>query len=108
MFKNHYLKERWCYSVTKEEANLHKGNYVYFARIIPKQGIYDVLDLKVRTVEDTYFVAQDSDKTCIAYPFAYKDVGVIIFKNRYDAVETVNNAEVNKPKVSDETYYEEY
>lgn len=94
--------------MTKEEANLHKGDYVYFARIIPKQGIYDVLDLKVRTVEDTYFVAQDSDKTCIAYPFAYKDVGVIIFKNRFDAIETVNNAEVNKPKVSDETYYEEY
>lgn len=42
------------------------------------------------------------------YPFAYKDVGVIIFKNRFDAVETVNNAEVNRPKVSDETYYEEY
>lgn len=69
--------------MTKEEANLHKGDYVYFARIIPKQGIYDVLDLKIRTVEDTYFVAQDSDKT-------------------------LNNAEVNKPKVSDETYYEEY
>lgn len=94
--------------MTKEEANLQKGEYIYFARIIPTQGIYDVLDLKLRTIEDNYFVADDSDKTCIAYPFSYNDIGKTVFMDRMAAVNAVNEAEINKPKVSDEKYYEEY
>ena len=87
---------------------IHKiGDIVYYARIMPTLGIYDVCELKIRTVTDTYFVGTDKrDKR--AYLFSYNAVGKCIFSNRKDAVEKAIAAEENSPKVSKETYYEEY
>ena len=83
------------------------GNTIYYARIMPTLGIYDVCELKIRTVADTYFVGTDKrDKR--AYLFSYNAVGKCIFSNRKDAVEKAIAAEENSPKVSKETYYEEY
>ena len=74
---------------------------------MPTLGIYDVCELKIRTVTDTYFVGMDKrDKR--AYLFSYNTVGKYIFSNRKDAVEKVITAEESSPKVSKETYYEEY
>ena len=87
---------------------IHKiGDIVYYARIMPTLGTYDVCELKIRTVTDTYFVGTDKrDKR--AYLFSYNAVGKYIFSNRKDAVEKVITAEESSPKVSKETYYEEY
>ena len=87
---------------------IHKiGDIVYYARIMPTLGIYDVCELKIRTVTDTYFVGTDKrDKR--AYLFSYNAVGKYIFSNRKDAVEKAITAEESSPKVSKETYYEEY
>ena len=87
---------------------IHKiGNTIYYARIMPTLGIYDVCELKIRTITDTYFVGMDKrDKR--AYLFSYNAVGKCIFSNRKDAVEKVITAEESSPKVSKETYYEEY
>ena len=87
---------------------IHKiGDIVYYARIMPTLGIYDVCELKIRTVADTYFVGTDKrDKR--AYLFSYNAVGKCIFSNRKDAVEKVIMAEESSPKVSKETFYEEY
>ena len=83
------------------------GNTIYYARIMPTLGIYDVCELKIRTITDVYFVGMDKrDKR--AYLFSYNAVGKCIFSNRKDAVEKVITAEENSPKVSKETYYEEY
>ena len=83
------------------------GDIVYYARIMPTLGIYDVCELKIRTVADTYFVGTDKrDKR--AYLFSYNTVGKCIFSNRKDAVEKAIAAEESSPKVSKETYYEEY
>ena len=83
------------------------GNTIYYARIMPTLGTYDVCELKIRTVADTYFVGTDKrDKR--AYLFSYNAVGKCIFSNRKDAVEKVIVTEENSPKVSKETYYEEY
>ena len=83
------------------------GNTIYYARIMPTLGIYDVCELKIRTIADTYFVGTDKrDKR--AYLFSYNAVGKCIFSNRKDAVEKVIVTEENSPKVSKETYYEEY
>ena len=83
------------------------GDIVYYARIMPTLGIYDVCELKIRTVTDTYFVGMDKrDKR--AYLFSYNTVGKCIFSNRKDAVEKAIAAEENSPKVSKERYYEEY
>ena len=87
---------------------IHKiGDIVYYARIMPTLGTYDVCELKIRTVTDTYFVGTDKrDKR--AYLFSYNAVGKCIFSNRKDAVEKVIMAEESSPKVSKETFYEEY
>ena len=83
------------------------GNTIYYARIMPNLGIFDVYELKIRTVADTYFVGTDKrDKR--AYLFSYNAVENCIFSNRKDAVEKAIVAEENSPKVSKETYYEEY
>ena len=87
---------------------IHKiGDIVYYARIMPTLGTYDVCELKIRTISDTYFVGTDKrDKR--AYLFSYNAVGKCIFSNRKDAVEKVITAEESSPKVSKETFYEEY
>ena len=87
---------------------IHKiGDIVYYARIMPTLGIYDVCELKIRTITDTYFVGTDKrDKR--AYLFSYNAVGKCIFSNRKDAVDKAITAEESSPKVSKETYYEEY
>ena len=86
---------------------LQIGDIVYYARIMPTLGIYDVCELKIRTIADTYFVGMDKrDKR--AYLFSYNAVGKYIFSNRKDAVEKAIVAEENSPKVSKETFYEEY
>ena len=83
------------------------GNTIYYARIMPTLGTYDVCELKIRTVADTYFVGTDKrDKR--AYLFSYNAVGNCIFSNRKDAVEKAIVAEESSPKVSKETFYEEY
>ena len=86
---------------------IKKGDVVYYARIMPKLGIFDVYDLKIRTVKDTYFVGVDKrDKR--SYLFSYSSIDDIIFLNRKDAVNKTISAEENAPKTDMEMYYEEY
>ena len=95
--------------MTKETntKGIKPNDIVYYARIMPKLDIYDVYDLKVRTVTDTYFVAIDKrDKK--SYLFNFTDINKTVFINREDAVSKAKEEEKNKPKVSTETYYEEY
>ena len=95
------------YDNESEQLTINIGDTLYYARIMPRLGIFDVYDLKVRTVEDTYFVAIDKcDKK--SYLFSYKDVDKTVFANREDALSKVKEAEKNKPKVSAEIFYEEY
>lgn len=93
---------------TNNEIILNKGDLIYWSRCMPNVGIYDVIDLKVRTVTDTYFVGIET-KTKHAYLFYNKDLDMIVFMNRKDAVMNCAEKENNsKRKVSDEKYYEEY
>lgn len=95
------------YDNESEQLTINIGDTLYFARIIPTVGIYNVLDLKVRTVENDYFACIDKrDKN--AFLFSYKDINNTIFQYRKDALLKVKEAEENKPKLQSETYYEEY
>ena len=90
-----------------EQPIIAVGDTLYYARIIPPVGTYDVLDLKVRTVKDDYFACIDKrDKR--AYIFSYDNINEHMFMQRSKAVEKVKDAEMNKPKINTETYYEEY
>ena len=95
------------YDNESEQLTINIGDTLYYARIMPRLGILDVYDLKVRTVEDTYFVAIDKrDKK--SYLFSYNDINKTVFTNREEALSKVKKEEKNKPKISTETYYEEY
>ena len=86
---------------------MKKGDIVYFARILPRVGIYDVYDLKVRMVADTWFSATDN-RTKQTFLFNNKDIEKTIFYERRDALKVVKIAEKNKKEISTETYYEEF
>ena len=95
------------YDNESEQSAIAIGNIVYYARIMPKLDVYDVYELKVRTVEDTYFSTIDK-KDKKSYLFSYNDIGKTVFINREEAVNKTKEAEKNKPKVSAEIFYEEY
>ena len=88
-------------------SDLKIKDIVYYSRIIPTSGIYDVYELIIRTVEDDWFVGiEKRDKH--AYLFNDNDINKVVFKNRNDALNKVLEAEANKKEVNNETYYEEY
>lgn len=88
-------------------TTVKKKDRLYYARIIPKTGIYEVCEIILRTIEDTWFVGIDKrDKH--AYMFNYSDLNTILFAERKDALDNVKAAEKNKIKISEETDYEEY
>jgi len=86
---------------------MKKGDKVYFARILPRVGMYEVYDLKVRTVAETWFSAIDN-RSKHTFLFSNKDIEKIIFYDRREALNVVKIAEKNKKEISMETYYEEY
>ena len=87
---------------------LNKGDILYFSRIIPKTGIYDVCELYICTVEETYFVGIDK-KDKQAHIFGYDRINEDIFDNRKDALNKVQRAEKNKKYGEpQEVYYEQY
>ena len=86
---------------------IRKNDIVYYARIMPKLDVYDVYELRVRTVENTYFSIIDKrDKK--SYLFSYNDIGKTVFFDWQEAVDKTKEAEKNKPKVNAEIFYEEY
>lgn len=86
---------------------LKKKDIVYYTRIIPNCGIYDLCELKVRGVYDGYFVGTDRrDKQAILLNFS--EIGKTVFANRKEAIKKVEEAKRNGKIISNETYYEEY
>lgn len=80
---------------------------LYYARIIPTVGIFDICQLTIRTVKEDYFVGCDKvDKH--VYLFNYSDLGEIVFHDRKQALDKVLVAENNKKKINNEVFYEEY
>lgn len=86
---------------------MNKRDTVYYARIFPNVGMYELDELKIRTVTDEYFVGIEK-RSKQAFLFQYSDIGKVIFTNRQDALNKVKDAEKNKKKTVTETYYEEY
>ena len=108
------LENRKVVNVTVENlsksngSQLTKGDIVYYTRIMPNLGIFDVYDVKIRTIADTWFSGVEKrDKKVFLFP--YSAIDKYIFFNRKDAVDMATNAEEsNKKVISTETYYEEY
>ena len=88
-------------------SDLKRKDIVYYARILPSSNVYDILELKIRTVEDNWFVGiEKRDKQ--AFLFHDKDIDKTIFTDRKKALKVVQEAEKRKKTINEETYYEEY
>lgn len=88
-------------------VRLKRKDSLYYARIIPRTRIFEVCELIVRTVRDTWFVAVDKrDKR--AYLFNNTDIEKIVFFDRIIALSKVNEVEESAPKMKCEIEYEEY
>lgn len=81
---------------------MKKGNIYYYARIIPNAGIYDLLEIKIRSVYETYFVGIER-RNKQAFLFNYSDIDKILFVDRKIALKVVKEAEKNKKEI----HYEE-
>lgn len=88
-------------------VQLKKKDKLYYARIIPKTKIYEVCEVIVRTVNQSWFVAIDKrDKH--AYLFTYDDIENNLYYKREQALSKVIAAESKAPKLDYEIDYEEY
>lgn len=99
--------EKDCKKTTINNNEIKKGDILYVARIIPSCGIYEIIELKIRTVEDTYFVGTDK-YTKQAFLYGYGALETKVFRDRNKALQLVKKAEANGKKISDEKCYEEY
>ena len=80
--------------------------HLYYAQILQSVGEYNVLEMIVCTLYETYFaVMEKRDKH--RYLLNYEDIDRTIFFNRSECLEKVKYAEAHGKKVSNETYYEE-
>lgn len=76
--------------VSKED--IKKGTIVFLSRCMPTIGTFDVLELKVRTVEDNWFVGvEKSNKQ--AYLLPYAELNHTIFLDRSITLKLVQKEE---------------
>ena len=73
------------------------GDVVYWARIAPLVDTYEVNELRIRTVADTYFVGTDKDSSQ-AFLFSADDRGLVVFQDRESALALVKEAEKERRK----------
>lgn len=85
---------------------MKKGDIYYYAHIIPTVGIYDLLEVKIRSVYDTYFVGLEKFSKQV-FLFNYSDINKTLFEDRKIALKVVKEAEKNKKNIPTEIYYEE-
>ena len=86
---------------------INTGGIVYYARALPNAGLYEVLELKIRTKMNDFYVGVD-EKTKQAFCFYEKDIDQIIFTSRKKALEVVKDIKSHSRQVSDELDYEDY
>ena len=88
--------------------DFEQGAIVYYAQILPTGDVYEVLTLKLRTVdkEARWFVGTDV-KTKAAFLFNECDIGIAVFTVRKEALEKVKEAKKNRKERVLTTYCEE-
>ena len=80
---------------------LTKGQKVYYARVFESVGVFELIDLKIRTVADTWFSGTEQ-RTKQAYIFNMNDINKIVFLERNEALELVIEAQETYKKTHKE------
>ena len=78
---------------------MKKGEIIYYARIIPNIS-YDVYELKVRTIEDTWFSAIEK-RSKMTFIFNNEDIDISVFYDRNIALKKVKEAEKYKKEYTE-------
>lgn len=78
---------------------LEKGDIVYFARIMPKLGYYEVLELKINTKKEDYCTGTDSKTTKQMFLFSKEYAENTLFTDRKHAVEYLKQKKVENKDV---------
>lgn len=76
--------------------DLKKKDVVYYVRVIPSAGIYELCELSVRTVEDDYFVGVEKGHDRHAFLLNKDKTDKIVFKDRKVALKVLKEYEKNK------------
>ena len=78
-----------------------KGDLLFYAQILPNIGEFNVIDLKVRCVGDTWFSCTEKISKK-AYIFNNDDLDKVVFDNRLDALMKAKSEEdeFKKPKLN--------
>ena len=75
-----------------DSHGINKNDILFYARIMERVGIYEILELKVRTITPTYFVGCEKHSKQ-SFLFGYNAVETKVFKDRMDALNAVKKAE---------------
>lgn len=77
-----------CKFIEKGGVFIQKGDIVYYARVIPTVDLYEVCEIKVRCVADTWFSGVEKT-TKTSFLISNKELGKNVFTKRNDALKIV-------------------
>ena len=69
---------------------IQKDDIIYFSHVLPKLNIYEVLEMKIRTVGVNWFVASSTKNSNNVYAFTDDDINQIVFQTYQEAYEHMN------------------
>ena len=75
---------------------MQKDDIIYFSHVLPKLNVYEVLEMKIRTVGVNWFVAASTIDSNSVYAFKNKDIGKIVFQTYQEAYEHMNRQKENE------------
>ena len=66
---------------------IQKDHIIYFSHVLPKLNVYEVLEMKIRTVGINWFVASSTKNRNNVYAFTDDDINQIVFSTYQEAYE---------------------
>ena len=66
---------------------IQKDDIIYFSHVLPKLNVYEVLEMKIRTVGVNWFVASSTKNSNNVYAFTDDDINQIVFQTYQEAYE---------------------
>ena len=69
---------------------IQKDDIIYFSHVLPKLNVYEVLEMKIRTVGINWFVASSTKNRNNVYAFTDDDINQIVFQTYQEAYEHMN------------------
>ena len=75
---------------------IQKDDIIYFSHVLPKLNVYEVLEMKIRTVGVNWFVASSTKNRNNVYAFTDDDINQIVFQTYQEAYEHMNRQEESK------------